>query len=77
MACMFCAASWAGPVWVVDPGNPGPDAPREGRSLFDQMTTEGGRQRIPYPFETLLERLNQRLDASNAYLGQPLKKVSN
>lgn len=75
LACLVGTAAAAGPVWVVDPGNTGPDAPAEGRSLFDHLTIQDGRQEVPYPFEALLERLDARLDDSDPYLGRTLKKV--
>lgn len=72
---VLCANTAGDPVWVVDPGNPGPDAPEQGRSLFDFLTIRNGQQEIPYPFEKLLAHLNDRLDTSNAYLGQSIKQV--
>jgi len=47
----------AGAEWAVDPHNPGPDAPPEGRSLFDQLAPDP----LPYPFEDLLATLNRRI----------------
>jgi hypothetical protein len=43
--------------WAVDPHDPGPDAPPEGRSLFDQLAPNP----LPYPFEDLLAVLNRRI----------------
>ena len=47
--------------WVEDPKSPGPDLPPVGASLFDQLYSEGGRHRIPFPFDSLLDDLNRRL----------------
>ena len=74
-ACMLCTAALADPVWVVDPGSPGPDLPPQGRSLFDHLTISNGEQVIPYPFEQLVTAIGARLDADSAYLGQPVKQV--
>lgn len=80
--CWVLAAAVAGvgmaaaaPTWVVDPGNPGPDTPPDGRSLFDHLTTRDGRQQVPFPFAALNARIASELDADSAYLGQPVKRV--
>ena len=65
----------AEPLPVVDPGNPGPDLPPVGRSLFDLLTIRDGRQPVPFPFERLLDRVAAGLDDRDAYLGLPLKPV--
>jgi hypothetical protein len=49
-------AAWS--AWTVDPVVPGPDLPASGASLFDRITTDAqGRQRIDFPFERLIERI--------------------
>ncbi|HYN20188.1 MAG TPA: hypothetical protein VE078_04450, partial [Thermoanaerobaculia bacterium] len=62
----------AGPVWAVDPQNPGPSLPPAGRSLFDFLTVReeaGARvQRVPFPFSALLAEVEARLD-------RPLQRV--
>ena len=54
-----------GPVWVVDPQDPGPHLPPAGRSLFDLLTfrEENGTwvQRVPFPFAALLADVEHRL----------------
>ena len=65
----------ADPQRLVDPGNPGPDLPPSGRSLFDLLTITDGRQQVPYPFERLIERLASHADRDAAYLGRPVKAV--
>ena len=74
-AWLTCSAAGADPVWVVEPGTPGPDMPPLGRSLFDHLTTQDGRQSVPFPFDRLLATLQDRLDADGAYLGRPLKQL--
>ena len=73
--CLACGAANAEPVWVVAPGDPGPDIPPQGRSLFDYLTSEDGRQVVPFPYEALLASLQAKLDPENAYLGQTVKQV--
>ncbi|HJR75676.1 MAG TPA: hypothetical protein VJ805_01850 [Nitrospiraceae bacterium] len=66
-----------GPVWVVDPAQPGPDAPPVGRSLFDYLVTErqGDRMvyQVPFPFTALLERIERELGTGER--DSPLKRV--
>lgn len=68
---MACAAA----VPVVDPGNPGPDRPPLGNSLFDHLTTSQGMRRLPFPFTALVELVESKLDGETAYLGETVKKV--
>ncbi len=68
-------ASGAAPVWALDPDNPGPDIPPQGRSLFDHLTIENGRQTVPFPFTRLLQHLRKQTDREGAYLDHPLKTV--
>lgn len=57
----------AAPVWTADPNVPGPDFPDAGASLFDRITTDAdGRQRIPFPFERLIERIESRAGCDRA-----------
>jgi mono/diheme cytochrome c family protein len=60
------------PVWAFDPGEPGPDRPPVGRSLFDRLfaaerdgTTVTD---VPFPFAALRQRLMGHLgpDAANS-----------
>jgi cytochrome c553 len=44
------------PMWAVDPGQPGPDLPPAGRSLFDFIAADG----VPFPFEALVRKVEQR-----------------
>lgn len=75
-ATLLAAGIAAADAWpVVDPGNPGPDAPPLGRSLFDHLTTDGDRQQIPFPFEALIAGISARLDHGSAYLDRPIKQV--
>jgi hypothetical protein len=61
------AAAPRGPVWAVDPGDPGPSLPPVGRSLFDQLVSEpgpGGGEavyRVPFPFAELVRRVEEAL----------------
>jgi hypothetical protein len=73
--CLACAAASAEPVWVVAPGDPGPDIPPQGRSLFDHLTADNGRQLVPFPYESLLALLREKLSPDAPYLGQTLKQV--
>jgi hypothetical protein len=54
------------PEWAVDPHDPGPNLPPAGRSLFDHLFAREG---VPFPFSTLLARVEERLG------GRSLKKV--
>lgn len=67
----------SGATWVVDPTDPGPDAPQVGRSLFDYVVTErqGGRlvYKVPFPFTALVERIERELGSDDR--GSPLKRV--
>jgi hypothetical protein len=66
-----------GPVWVLDPKDPGANLPPVGRSLFDYVfsETEGGKtiHHIPFPFTALVERLNQQVESEPGR--SPLKRV--
>ncbi|MBA2253239.1 MAG: hypothetical protein H0W13_11165 [Nitrospirales bacterium] len=66
-----------GPVWVLDPKDPGANLPPVGRSLFDYVVseTEGGKRihHIPFPFTALVERLTQQLESEPGR--SPLKRV--
>lgn len=73
--CLACGAACAEPVWVVAPGDPGPDIPPQGRSLFDHLTSDNDRQVVPFPYEALLALLQKKLSPDDAYLGQTLKQV--
>lgn len=55
-------AALANPTLVTDPGNPGPDLPAVGRSLFDTLTIADGRQQLPFPFDALIRQLAGRQD---------------
>lgn len=59
-------------TWIVDPKEPGPDAPPAGRSLFDHLFAgkgEGGSgHRLPFPFDQLLRAIERRLDPDPAAL---------
>ncbi|MBX9631661.1 MAG: hypothetical protein K2X67_14180 [Burkholderiales bacterium] len=55
-------------TWIVDPKEPGPDAPPAGRSLFDHLFTGKGSSghRLPFPFDRLLQVIEQRLEPGSA-----------
>lgn len=59
-------------TWIVDPKEPGPDAPPVGRSLFDHLFAgkgDGGSgHRLPFPFDKLLQAIERRLDPDTAAL---------
>jgi hypothetical protein len=57
--------------WAADPSQPGPDLPLAGRSLFDHLVTEreGGAYRVPFPFATLIERVQARLTQEELFGG--------
>ncbi|HEV3459830.1 MAG TPA: hypothetical protein VHG32_25065 [Thermoanaerobaculia bacterium] len=67
-------------AWAVDPTAPGPNLPPAGRSLFDQLTSEpapaggGSSTRVPFPFATLVQRIEERLGPDPAGLA-PLRRV--
>ena len=67
----------SGARWVVDPGDPGPDMPPVGRSLFDYVVIkqQGGRTvyKVPFPFTELIRKIEQELGSVD--LGSPLKRV--
>lgn len=46
-----------GPVWAVDPQDPGPNLPLAGRSVFDLLTAGN----VPFPFPALLTGIEERL----------------
>lgn len=53
----------AGPCWVEYASVPGPDEPLTGQSRFDDLFLLGdGRYQIPYPFSSLVESLETRID---------------
>ena len=57
-------------TWIIDPKEPGPDAPPVGRSLFDHLFVgqgDGGSgHRLPFPFDKLLQAIERRLDPDAA-----------
>ena len=59
------AQNGAGPVWAFDPGEPGPDRPPVGRSLFDRVFAEERDGStvvdVPYPFMALRRHLLERM----------------
>ena len=57
LAALTSAASLGAPTWAVDPTEPGPDRGASGHSSFEQVL-DG---EFPFPFETLLRRIEQRL----------------
>jgi hypothetical protein len=53
----------ANPAWIEQASRPGPDVAPVGQSRFDQLFLQpDGRYKIPYPFERLIEALENRLD---------------
>lgn len=52
-------------TWAVDPADPGPNRPPEGRSLFDHLfaSVEDGKPRwdLPFPFDRLIARIEPLL----------------
>lgn len=58
-------ASQADIAWAVDPHVPGPDAPPQGRSLFDFLVgiDDAGRAQVPFPFSALVARIERELAA--------------
>ena len=50
----------AAPQMVPDPADPGAQLPPEGRSLFDHLVSDGGKYSVPYPFESLVARIESR-----------------
>ncbi len=64
------------PAWVVDPAAPGPHLPPVGVSLFDQLFADGrGGHMVPFPFDTLLARLDPLLARDGASTLPPVKPV--
>ena len=74
-ACPAAAA-----VWTVDPVKPGAPVAGAGHSLFDELTRDG----VPFPFEALLARIDQRtgcapascIDAVLIPLGRSLQRAA-
>ncbi len=62
------------PTWVIDPGNPGDDAPPVGRSLFDVVFSNNGAYDLPFPFTRLIKRIEQQLPRKRSGYST-LKKV--
>ncbi|HJU06634.1 MAG TPA: hypothetical protein VJ692_15910 [Nitrospiraceae bacterium] len=66
-----------GPVWAVDPKDPGTNLPPVGRSLFDYLVTESNSDKlvykVPVPFTALVEKIERQLDAEPSR--SPLKRV--
>lgn len=61
--------------WVVDPDDPGPSTPPQGRSLFDFLTTDSqGHQTVAFPFAALLKRIENELERDRGQTS-PLKRV--
>lgn len=53
----------AAPRWIEHASIPGPDTPELGQSRFDQLfQLEHNRYRIPYPFTSLIEFLDSKID---------------
>ncbi len=63
-------ASLSQPTWVIDPTNPGEDAPPAGRSLFDHLVIrqkgESNIYNIPYPFSALLRNIEKTAESLNS-----------
>lgn len=51
----------ASPLWAVDPGEPGPNRPVAGRSLFDVVFAPDGEHQIPFPFTVLVDNIATHL----------------
>ncbi|MGH7230548.1 MAG: hypothetical protein ACREJU_04220 [Nitrospiraceae bacterium] len=68
----------SGPVWVVEPKDPGNNLPSVGRSLFDYLVTEQKNGKIvydvPVPFAALAKKIERELGADSAPRS-PLKRV--
>ncbi len=86
LACGPGAVMWAAaesappaPVWVIDPAVPGDNLPPAGRSLFDQLfaVDRNGQSSIdlPFPFESLLARLDAQLARDPGSALPPAKRV--
>jgi hypothetical protein len=60
--------------WTVAPGVPGAMLPQAGRSLFDHVFAAGGRYDLPFPFVSLVRKLETQVGADA--LGRPgVKRV--
>lgn len=56
----------AAPRWVEHASIPGPDTPGTGQSRFDDLFLQAnGHYQIPYPFSSLIESLETRIDNGN------------
>lgn len=70
----------AAAVWPIDPVEPGAPVAGTGYSVFDELTRDG----VPFPFEALLARIDQRTGCSQAScieavlipLGRSLQRVA-
>ena len=68
LLAMILDYAGAAPRWVEHASIPGPDAPGTGQSRFDDLFLQAnGRHQIPYPFSSLVESLESRIDNG----GQP------
>jgi hypothetical protein len=65
LALMAWGCPGAAPRWIAHASMPGPDTPATGLSRFDQLFMfEPDRYRIPYPFSSLVEFLDSRIENS-------------
>jgi mono/diheme cytochrome c family protein len=75
----MAAGETAAAVRVVDPGQPGDNLPRSGRSQFDRLfaSMRGGTAGydLPFPFAALLDRLDAELVRDPASTLPPAKRV--
>ncbi len=59
-------ASSTEPTLLVNAGEPGPQIPPVGRSLFDELFASASGHDVPFPFERLVDALNARLEPAAA-----------
>jgi len=65
LTLMAWSCPGAAPRWIAHASMPGPDTAEAGLSRFDQLfMLEHNRYRIPYPFSSLLEFLDSRIENS-------------
>ena len=78
-ATVNAASQAEAPAWIIDPAVPGENLPASGRSQFDRLfaTVHKGKvdYDLPFPFATLLARIDAQLGRDPASSLPPAKRV--
>ena len=60
---LICSSGESAPIWIEQASRPGSNTPTVGQSRFDQLfLAADGSYQIPFPFDSLIESLEARLD---------------